>query len=77
MKQPMTWRKFCLGLIDAAINSAASSTVVIFVDPSDFNFGAGLPKLATVFAAGAIVGGLMWLKNHRLPGVSDDEAFGI
>lgn len=68
----MTWRRFVLGLVDAAINSAASSAVVLFVDPHDFNFGDGLANLSTVFVAGAILGALMWLKNHRLPGV--DEA---
>lgn len=65
----MTWRQYLVGLLDAALNSAASSAVVLFVDPSDFNFGAGFGKLATVFGAGAVVGALMWLKNRRLPGV--------
>lgn len=73
LKPKMTWRRFGLGLLDASINSAASSVVVIFVDPSTFNFGDGLAKLLTVFAAGALMGGFMWLKNHRLPGVYDDE----
>lgn len=68
----MTWRQFGLGLIDAAINSAASSCVVVIVDPNDFNFGDGLWNLCRVFSAGAILGALLWLKNHRLPGIESE-----
>lgn len=68
----MTWKRFGLGLVDAAINSAASSAVVVIVDPSDFNLQDGFSNLVKVFVAGAVLGALMWLKNHRLPGVEED-----
>lgn len=71
MSTPMTWRKFGLSLIDAGINSAASGFTVIVVDPSDFNLGAGLPKLGSVMLVSFLFGSFMYIKSHRLPGVEE------
>lgn len=71
MKQPMTWRKFGLSLIDSGINSAANSFTVIVVDPIDFNLSEGLGKLLAVAAVSFVFGIFMFLKSHRLPGVED------
>lgn len=77
-KQKMTWRRFGLSLIDAAINSAASGATVIIVDPVDFNpMGGGLGKLLSVMGVSALFGIFMYLKAHRLPGVEEEEERGV
>lgn len=73
MKQPMTWRRFGLSLIDAGINSAANGLTVIVVDPVDFSPTAGgMGKLSMVMLVSFLFGIGMFLKGHRLPGVEDE-----
>jgi hypothetical protein len=67
----MTWRSWTLGLIDASLNSAASAVAVTVVDPEDFNVGAGLGKLGSVMLVSFVVGGALYIKSHRLPGVDE------
>ena len=70
MKPVMTWGKFGLSLIDAGINSAASSLAVVLVDPDDFNvLSGGFLRLMTVAGVAFLVGSVTWLRSHRLPGV--------
>ena len=71
MKQPMTWPRFGLSLIDAGINSAANGVTVIVVDPVDFNLTSGIYKLGSVVSVSFIFGVFLYLKTHRLPGVED------
>lgn len=71
MKQPMTWRRFGWGLLDAGINSVANGFTVIVVDPTDFNIGTGLGKLGSVVIVSFLFGVFMFLKSHRLPGVEE------
>ena len=63
----MNWQRWMRGLLGAVINSAASATTVVVVDPGDFNFAGGLGKLGSVIAASAIVGAALYLKTHPLP----------
>ena len=71
-KQPMTWQRFGLSLIDAGINSASSGVTVMLVDPVDFNlFGGGALKLGALLAVGFLAGIFTLLRAHRLPGVED------
>lgn len=69
----MTWKRFWLGLIDAMLNSASSGVVVMLVDPADFNLNDGLYNVAKVAIAGALLGMALYFKNHRLPGVTDED----
>ena len=67
------WRRFGLGMIDAAINSAATSISVIIVDPVDFNLlQGGAWNLGALALVSAILGIAMYLKNNRLPGVEEE-----
>lgn len=55
------------GLISAVIGGAANGITVVVVDPTNFNFNDGLPKLASVAAVGAILAGAMYLKQSPVP----------
>lgn len=63
-----TLRKWGLGLIGAAINSAAGAVSLVIVDPVDFDpFGAGGVKLLKVTIALAIVGAFLYIREHKVP----------
>jgi hypothetical protein len=65
----MTWRGFFLGLVGAAINSAATAVTVMIVDPTEFNlFQGGAAKLGAVVLVSGMLGAALYLKTHRLPG---------
>lgn len=58
-------KRWTLGLIGAAINSAASAISVVIADPHDFNpFEGGIQKLATVMITSAIVGAGLYIRQH-------------
>lgn len=59
-----TWIK---GLVGAGIGGAANTVTVMIVDPVNFNFETGLPKLAAVAAVGAILSAAMYLKQSPIP----------
>lgn len=66
-----TIKKWTLGLIGAAINSAASAISVVIADPHDFNpLEGGIKKLAAVMITSAIVGAGLYIRQH--PVVLDD-----
>ena len=48
----IVWLK---GIAAAAIGGAANSITVLIVDPQNFNFNEGLPKLLSVAGVGAIL----------------------
>jgi hypothetical protein len=58
------WAK---GLLSAAIGGAANSITVMAIDPAQFNFAEGLPKLATVAGVSAIISVCLYLKESPLP----------
>lgn len=63
-----TMRRWGLGLIGAAINSAAGAIGVVIVDPEDFNpFDGGLMKLGTVMFTLGLVGAWLYIKEHPIP----------
>jgi len=64
----MNWKLWGRGLIAAAINTIASSVVVIIVDPTTFNlFQGGATKLGQVALVSAILGAALYLKEHPDP----------
>lgn len=64
-----TVRKWAIGCIGAAINSAAVGGAALLVDGRDFNpaEGGGWRKLAAVLLVSAVTGGLLYVKQHPLP----------
>ncbi len=63
----MNWQNWVKGLISAIIGAAANSITVMIVDPTNFNLGAGLPKLGSVAIVSAVVAAAMYLKQSPLP----------
>jgi hypothetical protein len=63
-----TLRRWWIGAIGAAINSAAGAGALIIVDPLEFDpFGPGLMKLVKVSVALALVGAFLYIRQHPLP----------
>jgi UDP-N-acetylmuramyl pentapeptide phosphotransferase/UDP-N-acetylglucosamine-1-phosphate transferase len=62
------WHNWIKGLISAAIGGAANAITATIVAPEAFNFQAGLNKLLTMIAAGALLSAAMYLKQSPLPG---------
>jgi len=67
----MNWRTWLKGLFSAIIGGAANSITVMAIDPTQFNFGAGLKKLGTVAGISALIAGAMYLKQSPLPGITE------
>lgn len=69
-----TVQKWARGLLGAAINSAASAITVVIVDPVKFNpLAGGAAELATVAAVAGLFGAALYLKQHPLPDVEEQE----
>lgn len=70
----MTVKRWLRGLFGAVINSGASAVTVVIVDPHDFSpTNGGLMNLLSVMGSAAIVGAALYLKQHPLPDVAEDE----
>ncbi len=63
----MQWQTWLKGLLSAAIGGAANAVTVMAIDPQQFNFSEGLPKLLTVAGISAIISVAMYLKGSPLP----------
>lgn len=63
----MNWRLWGRGLLAAMISSAVNSLAVWTVDPHDFNFGDGLLNMGKVALVSALIGGVLYLKEHPDP----------
>ena len=57
-------RKWGLGLVGAAINSAATAVTLVIVDPVTF---ADWSRLWKVMAVNAVIGLALYLKQHPVP----------
>lgn len=66
------WGKWLYTMVHTVIGGAANSAVAMFVDPAAFNFG-DLKKLGTLFAAGAVISMVMFLKQSPLPPAEEVE----
>lgn len=60
------WGRWLYTMAHTVIGGAANSAVAMFVDPAAFNFG-DMGKLGTLFAAGAVISLVMFLKQSPLP----------
>lgn len=63
----MNWQKWLEGLLSAIIGGAGNSITVMAIDPAQFNFAEGLPKLATVAGVSALLCMAAYLKEHPIP----------
>lgn len=67
-----TWENWLQGLIGAAISGSGNAATLIIVDPTDFNFHAGLHKLLGIAALQALIGAFLYLKQKPLPEVKNE-----
>lgn len=63
------WRRWVIGLVGAAVNSAATAITLVIVDPQDFW---EWDRLAKVMLVMGLVGAALFLKEHPMPEVDDD-----
>lgn len=66
----MDFRHWLHGLAAVVINGAASGALMMFADPSDFNFAEGRTKLLTLAVGFGLVAALNYLKQSPLPGLT-------
>ena len=68
----ITWGRWLYTMLHTIIGGAANSAVAMFVDPAAFNFN-DLGKLGQLFAAGAVISLVMFLKQSPLPPAEEVE----
>lgn len=66
-----TLRAWLKGLLAAVIGGIANAVPVAIIAPESFNFHEGLPKLASVTFASALISAAFYLKQSPVP--RDDE----
>lgn len=66
------------GLVAALVSGAVTGCTSMIVDPSHFNlFGGGAKPLAEMAITSAIVGALLYLKQHPLPDQDELDALQV
>ena len=67
-------KKWLMGLVGGAVNSAATSATAMFVAPDQFNLHGGLSKLGQMALVSAIAGAALYLKQHPIPQDETEKA---